>query len=106
MANDLISRADAIDVLETGAEFLRLALGDMDVVRSDREKFAWGLGLIETFMADIKELPSADVVEVVRCKDCKYYDPKECCIAFGHWFGEVNMIPMGFCSLAERREDE
>lgn len=69
MANDPISRADAIDVLETGAEFLRLALDDMDVVRSDREKFAWGLGLIETFIADIKELPSAEP-EIIYCKDC------------------------------------
>lgn len=28
-----------------------------------------------TFMDWIKEMPTADVVEVVRCKDCKWWRP-------------------------------
>lgn len=63
----------------------------------------------------IKALPAADVVEVIRCKDCKYFN-------LNKW-GKVNDIPLivaheicdfwgegcktdkdGYCSFAERRE--
>ena len=30
------------------------------------------------FVEDIERLPTADVVEVVRCKDCKYYKLRVC----------------------------
>lgn len=89
--SDLIDRKLAIDAIYRCTD---IYVGNLPIM-VDKE---------DAYKA-IAQLPSADVVEVVRCKDCKYYDPKECCIAFGHWFGEVNMIPMGFCSLAERREE-
>lgn len=57
---DLISRQAAIDVLDGGAELLKRVLDDTDIVGSEREKFAWGLGLLESFIEDMKELPSAD----------------------------------------------
>lgn len=63
---------------------------------------------------DINALPSADVVEVIRCKECKYFN-------LNKW-GKVNDIPLivaheicdfwgegcktnkdGYCSFAERR---
>ena len=48
----------------------------------------------------IKE--SADVVEVVRCKDCKYYDPenKNCMDEMG--FARI-WEPDDFCSYGERK---
>lgn len=53
----------------------------------------------------IEELPAADVVEVVRCKDCRYfydgYDEK-CCI---NHRGVVATDENGFCHHAERRAD-
>ena len=56
---DLIDRQAAIDVLNVGEELLRRVLDDMEVVGNEREKLAWGLGLIEAYIADMKELPSA-----------------------------------------------
>ena len=53
----------------------------------------------------IKEAPSADVVEVVRCKDCKYYEHEMpgmvyCPNLVGGW------TPLDyFCALGERRDD-
>ena len=45
----------------------------------------------------LKGIPTADVVEVVRCKDCKYYETTYC------W--EIHDDD-DYCSRAERREDE
>ena len=62
----------------------------------------------------ISDAPTADAVEVVRCKDCKYYCKDkingvicrhpaldfdtEC---FDHW---INTNPDDFCSYGERKE--
>ena len=51
----------------------------------------------------IERVPIADAVEVVRCKDCKYYDancPYPICI-----YHEDNVKETDFCSWGERRED-
>lgn len=57
--DDLISRKAAIDALSLDKEILSRALDDIDVVGTDREKYSWGLGLIESNINDIEELPSA-----------------------------------------------
>lgn len=57
--SDLIDRQAAIDAIDIGCELLRRALDDTDVVGVERAKYEWGLGLIESYIADIKELPSA-----------------------------------------------
>lgn len=51
------------------------------------------------------EFPTADVVEVVRCKDCVHWkrrnlDDKHYCDVFD-WVNEGN----DYCSFAERRDD-
>jgi len=58
--NDLISRQAAIDILAVGDALLSRALDDMDVVGVERDKFAWGLGLIDSYIEDFKELPSVN----------------------------------------------
>ena len=45
---------------------------------------------------------SADVVKVVRCKDCKHFLTPHGC---GHINGMVTAIDDGFCSYGERRTD-
>lgn len=54
--------------------------------------------------------PAADVVEVVRCKDCKHYQfadnrafgmPVKMC----EWFGFEDVDDDDFCSRAERKEE-
>lgn len=56
----------------------------------------------------LDDIPTADVVEVVRCKDCIYYKANSC---FNRqWdFESSTEIPMvrenDFCSYGERRDD-
>ena len=54
---------------------------------------------------DIEKLPTADVVEVVRCKDCDFYIKskqfrKDWCNKHA-----MNVKPTDFCSYGERRTD-
>jgi hypothetical protein len=56
----------------------------------------------------IKEAPTADVVEVVRCKDCKYFtkgriaDSIECFCT--HSLAMIGIDPDTYCSCGERRD--
>lgn len=85
MNNDTISRQAAIDVLSLGKEILSRVLDDMDVVGIDREKYSWGLKLIEESINDIEELPPAQqkplkytgesicvYCRTTNCKGCMY----------------------------------
>lgn len=62
----------------------------------------------------LMNVPAADVVEVVRCKNCKHFDIEEddalgtcmgkfICISSG---GEIYPEPNHFCSYGERRKPE
>lgn len=63
----------------------------------------WGY---EGIREDLEKLPTADVVEVVRCKDCKRYKKtpygdEMLCQCWADW------LPTGqddFCSCGERKE--
>lgn len=55
---DCISRQEAIDTLDYGAELIKHALDELSIVGSEREKFTWGLGLLESYIDDLKVLPS------------------------------------------------
>lgn len=51
----------------------------------------------------LRELPTVDAVEVVRCKDCRFFvSDMEWCEADD----EHPTMPDAFCSWAERRTDE
>lgn len=85
--NDYISRKEAItqahEIIKGYAGYKAWAIVDM-----------------------LRKLPAADVVEVVRCKDCKhsrFFDPYFYCYEFG---GEINVSENGFCFMAERRTDD
>ena len=61
---------------------------------------------------DLKDIPVADVVEVVRCKDCKWYSELACgegeLLGSQGWCNEVMARPMpsnGFCSFGERENN-
>ena len=58
-------------------------------------------------VADIKKIPSVDVVEVVRCKDCKFLHPAAAANRFYcDWHREAFETSLdAFCSYGERRED-
>lgn len=56
----------------------------------------------DTLELRINDIPSADVVPVVRCEDCKYYNQTFCEI----WskYGTIQTREQGFCYMAERKE--
>ena len=63
----------------------------------------------ETLIAvkkNLENIPAADVVEVVRCKDCKYaehwYGDKFLCSLWNEQ-GRVSVFADGFCSYGERK---
>ena len=58
----------------------------------------------------LREAPTADAVEVVRCKDCKHYRPQK---KSAHWENRANYCnrivtiktrPYDFCSYGERKD--
>lgn len=56
-------------------------------------------------MSKINSAPAADVVDVVRCKNCKH-------LMFSDMYGECSQAHMGivrpddFCSYGERKDEE
>ena len=58
---------------------------------------------VSNIRADIINLPSSNVIEVVRCKDCKY-------LMFSDFYGECSkgymgiVYPNDFCSHGERAD--
>ena len=92
--SDLISRQAAIEVLDFSAELLRCVLDDADIVGAERTDYEWGLGLIESHISEMKDLPSAQP-EIIRCKDCKWWDKSEdspfgYCMAMKHGYISTN----------------
>ena len=65
---------------------------------------------------EVEDASDADVVEVVRCKDCKWYHnaddkyfPRTCdrwSEMFYHYEDWESVDENGFCSWGEKREDE
>lgn len=56
---------------------------------------------LQTHLDFVRKLPAADVVEVVRCKDCKHFEQAEC-----PW-DELFVINVNdYCSRGERKGGE
>lgn len=80
--------------------------------RGIRNHCAMPMWCHELVKAEIDETPTVDAVEVIRCKDCKYYVPPEdgdflglctngkLCVS---QCGEVYPEETYFCSYGERR---
>jgi hypothetical protein len=81
-----------------------------------RSWWAHSVILKDNFVRLIREAPTADVVEVVRCKDCEYWKDTSTDAITGYHWGEC-IKPLGdyrycetaeydFCSYGERKEQE
>ena len=98
--SDYIKREDAVEVLSHPvAMSMCLTKDEVFAKRAQRD----------IDIALIRELPSADVVEVVRCKDCKFYSTFQgfqgiehpvCTYQVG---GKYVRKRDDFCSRGERR---
>lgn len=85
--SDLISRSATIQALKKREPFL---VGNK-------------CASVASFKTFLKNRPSVDAVEVVRCKDCRHCltrDGKRVCALIGSYFGEQN--PDEYCSRGER----
>ena len=83
MAKEYIERNAAIEKTE--------AFCDVFVTQwTDAKVLAW-----------IRNLPAADVVEVVRCGECKHFGTDNCALDTYLW----DVIEDGFCSYGERRDN-
>ena len=84
--SDYISRQAAIDAASHGCGELRGTFGRCE--------------------DEINKVPSADVVEVVRCKDCKHFLEDE---EIQENYCELDLfchLKSDFCNYGERRTDE
>lgn len=84
-----------------------------DFALAGTELYKYGEMDIEAVCAEhIQRLPAADVVEVVRCKDCAMHYVtlgRDMCTrnAHGsgdHWIGLTATLPDAFCSRGRRKE--
>ena len=91
---DTISRQAAIDIINTYAVPIHGYIG----TPNDSEVYAYARGLLLSIERNMRALPSIDAVQVIRCKDCKYY--KENTLVCGRYGLEDD----DYCSWAERRE--
>ena len=57
----------------------------------------------ECIIGILEEVPTADVVEVVRCKDCEYYQ-RDLMWGHGYCYGQKRKEDW-FCADGRRRDD-
>lgn len=86
---DYINRADLLFELETG-----FFPQDMEYTRA-----------VEIAKSLIKSAPGVDAVEVVRCRDCGYYDRDKNVCKGRPTEPIVSRKPNDYCSYGERREN-
>ena len=106
--DDMISRQAALDALIA----LTVYSNKRDLVKeADNHPNTWIEGVAEC-IDEIEDMPSTQP-EIVRCKDCKfyntYYQGTERNPVITHlcqWFLDRTMEPNDYCSRAERRTDE
>ena len=70
-------------------------------IQAIRNWWPHAVGIKDNIVGVIKNMPTVDAVEVVRCKDCKFYQTD-------HWCTRVAlgiMYENDFCSYGERRAD-
>ena len=90
MKNEYICKADAIDAINANAD---------DLEQNGAIPFAQGARAMAIV---VEQMPSADVVPAVRCKDCCFLNPEHnyhCAM----W--SCSRKKNGFCDRGKRREE-
>lgn len=56
----------------------------------------------------LREAPTVDAVEVVRCRDCKYWGSGKYCESYCNRYGNMmtDINPDDFCSYGERKDGD
>lgn len=62
---------------------------------------------IEEWKQNARELyADLPTIEIVRCKDCKYWKSEHICIGRWGWYGTMMTEADAFCSYGERIDNE
>ena len=73
-----------------------------------KEANTWSMFGDDNLESRLKGLPSADVVEVVRCKDCKYCEKRRtanCLTFFYCLMQECSVKDNDYCSYGEKKDE-
>lgn len=92
---------------ETYSKALKDLISDSDGRTNSEKGYIQGLATANGILLDENQTPTADVVEVVRCKDCKYFvrnvfNQTAC----NRTFDMFGMLEDDFCSYGERKDGE
>lgn len=103
MADGYIKRSDALQFVFDACTECMEACEEFDGIHADCHQC-----LLEGVKLKLRDIPAADVVPVVRCKDCVYYDTVGCTDGFG-WC-EGTMVNTGthdnfFCAEGKKKEE-
>ena len=91
---DLISRAAALDAIDG----MKPMQGNMEQLAM--KALCWAAG---------KTIPAVDAAQIVRCKDCVYYNTTGCGVGFGWCEGTIVNTGVSddfYCASGERRDSE
>jgi hypothetical protein len=94
MAEEYIRKQDAIAVAESyQVERTGFHLNDYEYGRNQ---------VADSIASDLEDIEPADVVPVVRCKECKFRENDDFCTGRGF---PCQLVPDdGFCDKGERKE--
>lgn len=84
-------------------ELLRNIEADIDISVTGVRNMEAVKCCLQNILDDVKESPVVDAVQVIRCKDCKWYYRGGATCMF--WDGENSMCGDDYCSGAERKEE-
>ena len=90
---------------DTYSKALKDLISDSDGRTNYEKGYIQGLATANGILLDENQAPAADVVDVVRCKDCKH-------LMFSDMYGECSQAHMGivrpddYCSYGERKDGE
>lgn len=87
------------------ADFIRREDALFALRKAERGGSMTALTRLERAYAEIREMPAADVAEVVRCKDCKHRTEWGNCGHPRHHGIFPSAYPYDFCSYGEQREE-
>ena len=88
------------EYLDRSSLVARMKYYEKHTTEESGEHYAYSVALRE-----IRNAPAADVVEVVRCKDCKHRTESGNCGHPRHHGILPSAYPYDFCSYGEQREE-
>lgn len=93
---------------EAYSKALKDLISDSDGRTNYEKGYIRGLATANGILLDENQTPAADVVEVVRCKDCAYYKNGLCMCGEKETSYATDLFqkPDDYCSYGERKDRE